>query len=261
MVGVSTSIKEFPFTRFTDLSMALLMDTGFYKVDYKRGKPMWWGSKETNGGKYAKEFCTGAPQLVFPPGHIAPADRSPELKTAGFDHSYLGYATAFDVTLPDVVKANADYYNPNRSIYYGHPIAEYQRIILPGSECPNNTAAVNLKAADAECLAYNCSDGEVVFSSPSIGEVKCRSLGEEAKGSNNKTVECPDPKSFCMRVGLRYEALDKSPFEGVGGGGIEWWVIAIIVIVVVVAVIAAVCITLYCFCKKDEQPQVIEPIL
>ncbi|KAI5537059.1 regulation of choline O-acetyltransferase protein, partial [Trichomonas vaginalis G3] len=66
MVGMTIQTKSGPYSRLTDAVLAVLMDTGNYKVNWRMGQPLVWGHPESIDGKPIPNFAIGPPQNVFP---------------------------------------------------------------------------------------------------------------------------------------------------------------------------------------------------
>ena len=55
-----------PFLRFTDATLAVLLDTGNYKVNWANAKPLVFGHPESINGKPISGFAIDPPQYSFP---------------------------------------------------------------------------------------------------------------------------------------------------------------------------------------------------
>ncbi|EAX73365.1 GP63-like [Trichomonas vaginalis G3] len=65
MVGMTIQTEAGPFSRLTDAVLAVLMDTGNYKVNWQMGQPLVWGNPESIDGNTITNFAIGPPQNVF----------------------------------------------------------------------------------------------------------------------------------------------------------------------------------------------------
>lgn len=59
IIGQDVEGKSHSFNRITDVTIALLQDTGNYKCNWSMAQPLVWGNPESQiGGKFIKDFAT-----------------------------------------------------------------------------------------------------------------------------------------------------------------------------------------------------------
>ena len=225
MVGITVNNAGFPFERLTEVSMALLMDTGYYEVEWANCKPIWWGHKQTNGGEYIANFATGAPQLVFPKGYLYKfSANGAYYSKPGFTYDYIG-GTGSSYTLDDTAMNNIDWYNPLNETT-GHYVADYQKLIYPMSKCASDEAALETNS-NAKCYKVSCSAdkssmtfGWTDYSGAQTGT--CTTEGQQVDAFNYTSpslyykivVTCPNIKDFCMRLEIRdMDFFTRDPFS------------------------------------------------
>lgn len=140
MVGLSIQTNDGPYMRFTDVSMAILLDTGNYKINYKIGQPLLWGNKDSfDGETYLKDFPIQPPQLAFPEQYQGKSYRNTAF--ACFDFKCTGPLT-YEVPYDCVAYPRAHYckfiefYNPQRWEEIGYQdVYDYIRFVYPNTIC------------------------------------------------------------------------------------------------------------------------------
>ena len=212
--GYSTSV-DYPYERFSEVSMALLMDTGFYEVDWRAGKPLTWGHKDTNGGVLTGgKFISGPPQLSMPKHYI---NENPYYYySVGFDYSYVGrFRTGAPPGFGEDFKG---WYNPK-----AYCQLDFQPIPLPHHKCPGGMAAMNCVNANAQCFPFECSDDGKSYTYTTVeGTGTCTREGQTFEGTTpdgvaeKATYVCNDPEDFCRRISTwKMDHFESDPFAGI----------------------------------------------
>lgn len=230
-IMTSTNIENIGnFTRFTEISMALLMDTGNYKINWSMCQPLVWGNPESINGKPIMGFSNGPPDLVFPKYYLY------EDTQVGFDFKMVGFPLLSDEyncsNITNKYCRAKRFHNPlNSSQIDTSPYFDFLKIKYPLQTCPNHTAVV--PGQPSICAPYEC-DGfkefsfyydkrnkknEVVGTSitcnkKNIGQnitetIYNRILGEDV----DIVVTCVDPERFCRSVALQEMKFRNDPFD------------------------------------------------
>ncbi|EAX97540.1 hypothetical protein TVAG_331270 [Trichomonas vaginalis G3] len=158
--------EDIPFARFTEVSMAILFDTGNYEVDWRYGKPVLYGNKEYINGVYNLNWPLGPPQTTLQKYYFQDPNNdedasSFEFKTWGFPGKYSG--TCNDGTtatnFPDYCAAQS-YYNPNNYNVFGDDYDAYLLLKGQAHYCPDGTATITgLTCYTGDtCATYHCAD-------------------------------------------------------------------------------------------------------
>lgn len=232
-VMVSVNIEnQGKFNRLTEISLALLMDTGNYKVDWKMGQPLVWGNPESIDGKPIKGFSNSPPDLVFPQFYLED-DANPSYVN-GFDFKIAGFGQLVDT--PDCSNNNSNYckaskfYNPRNSPKIGsQEFFDYIKIKHPFMICPKGTAI--LPGNPNACGVYQC-DGFRSFTmhyshkkkdgtrfnfecnKKNIGQkIIIEYYSNEEKKYVNSSYMCVDPERFCRSVELQEMNFKNDPFD------------------------------------------------
>ncbi|EAY03604.1 hypothetical protein TVAG_342060 [Trichomonas vaginalis G3] len=66
----STNNKNGQFKRVSDVTMAFLLDSGNYEVNWSMGQPMIWGNKDSINGKFMKGWPLSPPQTTLPDNYF-----------------------------------------------------------------------------------------------------------------------------------------------------------------------------------------------
>ncbi|EAY06006.1 GP63-like [Trichomonas vaginalis G3] len=65
------------WVKFTDLTMAILLDTGNYKINYTAAQPLLWGNKDSiDGVTYLTGFPIESPQISFPKYYLMTGEQN-----------------------------------------------------------------------------------------------------------------------------------------------------------------------------------------
>ncbi|EAX96020.1 GP63-like [Trichomonas vaginalis G3] len=249
MVGYIYIDHGIPYNRYTDATLSVLMDTGFYQINWANAQPLVFGHQESIDGKPIDGFGVEPPQKSFPEGYLLYSGNA-----VGFD--YRSITNNYNYLLDSNVDCNNSlfqhycsegrylFYNPNKESYIGgDPASDYQRFPRPEFYCVNNTANLpgylddygpyeygQLKFEHL-CGTYKCNDYESFEFSVIDAEGKTVSktcsktnIKEEFNHSikvyyNNteyiikKINRCPDPERFCRTMKLSYMNFNKDPFD------------------------------------------------
>ncbi|EAX94826.1 GP63-like [Trichomonas vaginalis G3] len=231
------------FNRLTDASMALLQDTGNYKVTWSMGQPLVWGNPESIDGNPIKDFAIGSPQKVFPSNYFLNFSAADQSYT-GFDYKFYGYASYNNqwncsdssVSIYPKVKeycTGKSFFNPNNEKYIGS-LGEYDfmPIINPMYVCGTGKAVIpsTLESLD-HCGEYKCN-GYTSFTikmptdmAGGTKTITCNSsnvdvlISEKIYVTSNHTGSyyplkywCPPPERFCRSVKLHEMHFKSDPF-------------------------------------------------
>lgn len=221
MVGMVISLDKYSFSRLTDATLAVLIDTGNYKVNWTMAQPLVWGHPESINGKHIKDFALGAPQLVYPENYVINIEK-PDFSM--FDFKGYGVVQEFDLKNASQINCSLEdnkdictgydsFINPKKSPYISvYSVFDYNLFKTPNTSCPEGTAAIHGNVIN--CFQYEC-DGynSVNFSIPNFGNITCdkNSIGKEYTNEEAK-VWCPDPEKFCRSIKLREMHFKKNPF-------------------------------------------------
>lgn len=233
MVGVNIQNKNGPFNRITDVSVAMLLDTGNYEVNWSYVKPIVWGNKDSIDGKFIDNFATGPAQLVFPSYYMY---NSTYNANVGFDFKYIGkFGELIDTTniCPSSSAAlnsyckGSEFYNilKNEKIgqtwHYDFITLKYPSTICAKGEgaiegmmtcgeytCDNfDSFEIEIRKADKynKQLLMNCSKDSVGKTTDFIYKDEWRTY--------HVTAVCPEPERFCRSVTLNEIHYDSNPLS------------------------------------------------
>jgi hypothetical protein len=247
MVHVAMQYDIGPFQRFTPLTMAILLDTGFYDIDYRKVQPLIWGNKETNGGKHIENFVMGIPEYVFPQQYIRVLNKDAYADHCGFDFKFIGGSILLNVssaqnfnckgsTYNDLPQSKAycaaeKFYNPQGNMFVGGVwIYDFQIFHFPTIEiCQKGYACIG---GLESCGKYTIASDEQSFTIPILTRRNPHTYTLYTCNSSNagknytfrvyvgdqyyvNTVRCPPVRQFIDTVRM-YENqpyLTKYPFS------------------------------------------------
>lgn len=89
MIGMVT-YSNGPFVIFTDATMAVLLDTGNYKINWANIKPLVYGHQESINGNPIPGFAIDPPQITFPSNYLTIINEGTRIDLTGFDYRYYG---------------------------------------------------------------------------------------------------------------------------------------------------------------------------
>ena len=224
------------FRRFTDVSAAMLLDTGNYEIDFKHVKPIVWGNGEAFPDKNPlSEFATGIPYESFPQSYIANTSETVE-DTCGFDFKHFG--------LPTTTNANNLYYkdktyqagirtfyNPKFNSYIGSDetydyipyraaagVCKKNQACVPGKTFRNELIEKDMIVTQGACFDYKLEENQITFTyEDNTNSKKTFVCKAEDKGKKFDIRQytfdgyyyCPDLDLFKTTI-----ALYDSTFEG-----------------------------------------------
>ena len=240
---VSTITKT--FARFSDVTMALLLDTGNYEIDHKIFQPNMWLNGDALDGRTHSSFALGD-YSDFPSEYVAdPFSSFPQ--NCGFTYKFYGTpATTNAYNCSQTAEENGvtedeleyycksqEYYNPRQESVIGSlGTYDYAPIILIDEACSDNQAAL---PGFSLCMSYNITDSEVVFTTasdmqfPDGIKFTCSSANEgqtftyRSYTNDNgdltikkHTFRCPNQERFRRSMQLFDSYFAADPFTGDG---------------------------------------------
>ncbi|EAX96777.1 GP63-like [Trichomonas vaginalis G3] len=245
IIGTDPERRGMDFNRITDVSMAILHDTGNYKCNWSVAKPLVWGNPESQiGGKFIKDFATGPPQLVFPKGYLLGSDDN--YFYTGFDFKYIGsgYQTmkGNDCQNKDTEFCKGvKFFNPLNMTYVGLlSILDYQHFKGPDVTCPKGKAVLPgytfYRFYETDCGYFKCNKYDnftfyienttyiddmplnITCNKTNVGQQFNYTVNSDpqkygAWGTFKRTAYCPDPELFCRTVTLHEMNFVRDPFD------------------------------------------------
>lgn len=222
-----TPIKSETFQRITDATLAVLLDTGNYKINYKMASPLVWGNPESIDGKPIKDFAIGPPQAVFP-FHYTIGLFNSDPHTL-FNYKGLGFPVTEDIDeahrndtqkMDERFCNHQNFYNPANYDYYGgNDIFDYMMLVRPITMCPKDQASL---PGGPDCYTFTCDGYDSVsfpISIPNKGTThfKCTSKDDQSlayidKDGGQVEIKCVNPEIFCRTVKLADMKFKKNPF-------------------------------------------------
>ncbi|EAY10320.1 hypothetical protein TVAG_491780 [Trichomonas vaginalis G3] len=79
------------FRRVTDVTMAFLLDSGHYEVNWSMGQPLIWGNKDSIDGNYISGWPLSPPETALPDNYFY--DPSSTQSNVGYDFNTWGTPT------------------------------------------------------------------------------------------------------------------------------------------------------------------------
>lgn len=239
MTGVTIQTTAGPFNRLTDATLAILQDTGNYKVNWRMGQPLVWGHPESINDQYIKDFATGPPQNVFPAYYNYDASNNYPIGYTGFNFKYYGPTNAYNA--PSCPNSNSDlqkycnaksFYNPKSYSKTGQDaVYDFMPLIYPNSVCPKGQATLLTSLQGSkQCGTYKCNGYEsftievpidtfggkktVTCTKSNVGKVTSDPLyiSSDHQWSMQRMYWCPDPERFCRSVKLSEMYFRNDPF-------------------------------------------------
>lgn len=232
MTSVLVQSSSEPFLRFTDATMAILLDTGNYDVDYHYLRPTIFGNPEAfpKDSKDLVSFSYGPPHLSFPSQYVIydPADTK---DLCSFDYKSWGNNATNYIPVPPCNSSttyckNRMFYNPLGYGYVGDSnIFDFQ-IYKYSHTCEKGFATIpgNLK-----CLRYKLTENNVTFKLPldvrypqqfavcnEKNDTKTwvnYSYFDKHGYKNYGYYKCPDFERFKRSIKLFNSYFDSDPFD------------------------------------------------
>ncbi|EAX90146.1 hypothetical protein TVAG_413150 [Trichomonas vaginalis G3] len=225
-----------PYSRVTDVTMAYLLDSGNYEVDWRYAKPMIYANKDYVNGNFIPNWPLGPPASTLPKWtFFNPANES---LCVGFEFNWWGCPETnnkIDCSINQNLEfcKHKDYYDPFGNEIPGKSYYSYQNNNLPVYFCDKYQAVIpgmvdNHRVYD-KCGYYYCADDYSSFvidlttdiPSKTIYKLNCTYEGQNYsfRQTNNvyyvdRTVYCPDPQRFCRIRNDYYKSFESNPFEG-----------------------------------------------
>ncbi|EAY04846.1 GP63-like [Trichomonas vaginalis G3] len=223
MVGATIQTQSGPFSRLTDAVLAILLDTGNYKVNWKMGQPLVWGNPESIDGKQIKNFAIGPPQTVFPKYYMRDFSKQ-EMWYESFDFKFSG-PTPGRVSL-QVSNELLQFYDPKGIGVSDVDVYDYIPFYFPNNVCPKGQAilpSTNLQYH--KCGEYSCNEYEsftIKVNKDERGtqweDVTCTKENASQVISKPfrfyaRKISCVDPERFCRSVKLNEMKFVVDPFK------------------------------------------------
>jgi len=228
MVGVLQ-----PNAIITDLSYALLFDTGWYDVDYTMAHGYGWGNGRSLNGELLSSFPLGPPQSAFPSHYLCTPDKTDNVCTYDFKAIGVCSKTTINCASPSSDTEQAfcgtqSFYNPkNYSIRGNSDVHDYMLYILGYSNrvCtstksalfyseesfgPNSRCIFSKKQNKNSCIETRC-DGLKLFLKVQNLESECKKEGQDVT-IGSYVFTCPNPEYLC-RLQQIESYLPPNPFE------------------------------------------------
>lgn len=241
LTGIILETSNSSLYRLSDVSLAILRDTGFYDVSHTGFKPIIWYNPLAITGERNTSFSENIPNNVYPENYIL-TNRNDH---AMFDFNGVGNFSYYD---GDQWKATSDcgnesgpdseycqhseFYNPvGYTTIFNEKLVDYTNIKIPIYECPTGKAAIpTTKYLDLDskglCGNYSCTDdnSQFTFNAPDGKQITCKTGDNHSlivhsyqHSVGGRTFKydyfCPDPKQFCLtRKLLGQSSFDTDPF-------------------------------------------------
>ncbi|EAX91743.1 Clan MA, family M8, leishmanolysin-like metallopeptidase [Trichomonas vaginalis G3] len=225
MVGMTIQTEAGPYSRLTDAVLAVLMDTGNYKVNWQMGQPLVWGNPESIDGNTITNFAIGPPQNVFPKYYMRDFSVQ-EIWYASFDFKFSGPFSG-PVTINGLSNEQKQFYDPKGIGVGTTQVYDFIPFYFPNYVCPNGQAILpsTMSYSYHKCGTYTC-DGYKSFTiqvnKDNIGRqwesVTCTKENATKEfslplGYDSRKVSCVDPERFCRSVKLNEMKFVVDPFN------------------------------------------------
>lgn len=219
MVGENIQ-KTGQFMRLTDATLAVLLDTGNYKVDYTLAQPLVWGNQESIRDQPIADFAMGPPQTTFPDGYFANSSETNDF--TGFDYRFNGNisdALTDEGFCPNQTTGYSNYCNEDLRYTFYNPkklpkfadswVYDFQFVKYPRHVCPKDSIILPGASTENEpCFKFECHgyDSFDVYIKTETTDTKKTCNRENIYEKFNYTLEtadkvrhvwCPDPERFC----------------------------------------------------------------
>lgn len=227
-----------PFIRFTEITMAILLDSGNFEVDWRYGKPLIYGNKKYINGEYNLNWPLGPPYSTLPSYYFSRPNvtldgASFEFKTWGAPSSDSGNCSQSIISsnFPDYCSAQS-YYNPYNYQTFG--LEELGYLLLKGQDnyCPDGTATIPglTYYSNDDCAVYHCADDYQSFTlqillnqaTKEYDTLNCTHDGQTYTYDKwysgfylTRTLVCPPPEAFCRTLEGYDKLYPSNPFQDV----------------------------------------------
>ena len=172
---------------YSDLTLALLQDSGWYMPNYTYGQTIQWGYQR--GCEFFDENCIINEKPVFP--EFCADDTGDNF----CDFNLFGYGPCY-MSLNFSIPNNEEYFSDKNM--GGDPLAEYCPVVYDLVDCGNATSS-NGDAGESFCDQCRCIQGTFSISGkntvnrPSCHTVEC--------GSNSATIIIGNYQAVCNNSG------------------------------------------------------------
>jgi leishmanolysin len=197
--------SEIADTRFSELTLALLEGTGWYKVNYDMAEPFHWGRGKgctfvTSCSTGFSEFCSGSGE------------------SCTYHGRHGGYCSSDSFgDKCDTVQGynNVDCENPDNQKGATLSAEKY----AAGSRCFLGSlyTSGSLSSARTYCFSYTCvaQAGGKFDLTVNVGSssAKCTQKGSVTVSGYKGSLQCPDPQEYCSTIGapfLREDVWEKA---------------------------------------------------
>ena len=230
MVGVLQ-----PNAIISDLSLALLYDTGWYDVSYQNAHGLGWGNGRSLTGTPLTSFPLGPPQTIFPSHYLC--SNNFDSGRCTYDYKAIGVCSnqQFDCSNPTIDTDIAfcqtqSFYNPNGLTVRGSSVVHDHMLYIGGYSnriCTSNTSSlfygtygesfgdksrcimINNNQAYG-CFQTRCDDLRLYLIVNGV-EKECTSKDQELVFGSTR-LKCPNPQHLC-RLEQIEGYLPEDPFS------------------------------------------------
>ena len=236
MAGVATSDST-----ISDLSFALLEDTGWYDVNYSYARGHIWGNGLAYTGEPFTEFPDHAPQTSFPANHLC---HPPEREKCTYDYKAIGVCMYNEFTCDGTENLNIsdpstfdehqtfcttqDFLNPMNYDQRGNSaVHDYMMFITQYSnkDCLNpdtyvsdnknekagpNSRCIERSGGSLGCFETRCQ-GLNLYVKIGANEYLCSQEGQRV-GPLFSKVKCPPPEVICRGMAVN-QFFTSDPFN------------------------------------------------
>lgn len=220
-----------PPTKLSEITLALLKDTGWYDVNWDKAEPLAWGDGLSFSDKPFSEFPVTPPDQ-FPENYLCPPWKNKKF-VCNFDYtgvSECGVPTYFEdcpgsnSDQKEICKARSWYDSTNLHHFGPVDTFDFMRLLkareylmcsrrwtngyakegdLLRATYGSDSSCYEIKyfindtfKESASCYNTQCVDGGIKLTTSDNIEFTCRKKGEY-KTSKNLTIVCPDPDLVC----------------------------------------------------------------
>jgi hypothetical protein len=203
----ASAIKD---SRISELSLAVLDSSGWYKVNYAMAEPFYWGKGK--GCSFLDKTCTSGGNARF--SEFCENWGGYGCYETGRFGGYCG-STSSRSTSADSFSDNCPYIRPYANMDCENAGLERNRYISAedygiGAKCFMGTIYPGraLSKSRPYCFKYSCSKGsdgdytlKVTIGSKSA---TCTKSGSVSVSGYGGSLKCPDPDDFCSTWGKKY---------------------------------------------------------
>lgn len=220
MQGVAYQSETGPFMRLTDATLAVLLDTGNYRINWTMASPLVFGHPESfNDENISEKFALEPPQKSFPDNYLNmnSADVSMfNFKNAGYSNFYYNASDYQKVIKEDAFPYYISFINPiNYNLIGWDETADYQLLKSPDVSCPIGQAVIHGNLLN--CYPYFCNKFDNFTMDIENNRIHCtkENIGQKFNitvAEGIAKVWCPSPERFCRTVKLHEMNFVKNPF-------------------------------------------------